>query len=126
VRRAGDADLDLNEFIESKCLVQIGLSERLTDLYRSYRQWTDARGEPTPSLPAFQLTLMAAGFRQEVVDGRGVLHGISLNAPPEGEISVAKQAICSRCHGTDWGPSGRYTEDGAEVWHCTRCAATGR
>jgi PIF1-like helicase len=28
---------------------------------------------------------------------------------------------CSRCYGTDWGPSGKTTEDGAEIWSCKDC-----
>jgi hypothetical protein len=31
-------------------------------------------------------------------------------------------AKCSKCGGTDWGPTGRVEADGCEGWHCLGCA----
>ena len=31
-------------------------------------------------------------------------------------------ARCSKCGGTNWGYSGQYAEDGAEVWRCLACS----
>jgi hypothetical protein len=120
--QVANVPLDLEAFIAERCLTLTELTESLTGLYRAARQWCEARGEAAPSLPAFQKALVSAGFGREKVQGRAVFQGISLNAPPEWQTQVARQAICSRCGGTTWGPSGRVEADGCEAWHCLGCA----
>jgi len=38
-----------------------------------------------------------------------------------GRSHTVTLARCRRCSGSHWGPSGRHTPDGAEIWTCLDC-----
>jgi hypothetical protein len=40
----------------------------------------------------------------------------------DGRSYTVALARCRRCSGSNWGPSGRHTPDGAEIWSCLGCA----
>jgi len=40
----------------------------------------------------------------------------------DGRSYTVTLACCRRCSGSNWGPSGHHTPDGAEIWSCLDCA----
>ena len=75
-------------------------------LLSQFTLWLEAQGERPTTLPVLRQALRMPAARTE-------------NRP-------SYLAICSGCGGAQWGPTGRHTEDGAEVWCCCRtCAAKG-
>lgn len=71
-------------------------------LLSRFNLWLDAHGERPTTLPILRQAL-------------GMATAPAHNPP-------AYVATCAKCGGQEWGPSGRHTANGAEVWQCIICA----
>jgi putative DNA primase/helicase len=74
------ADMDvLGEFIEDRCTIGAQFTARASDLYHSYTQWCEARGEHKNTQTKFGARLAERGFRKgRGADGRKVYFGIGV------------------------------------------------
>jgi hypothetical protein len=71
-------------------------------LLSRFNKWLAARGRKATTLPVLCQVLGTPAARAE------------------NPLAYVKR--CERCGSTEWGPSGRHAEDGAEIWCCRTCA----